>query len=46
VRWLEAPSRDDPERTNYARLPWDDRLEVDLLRREIEALLHAVDRKE
>jgi WD40 repeat protein len=49
VRWLEAPSRDDPERSNYARLPWDERLEVGLLRREIEALLqggkHAVDRK-
>jgi hypothetical protein len=50
VRWLEAPSRDDPERTNHARLPWDGRLEVDLLRQEIEALLKggkpAVDRKE
>ena len=50
VRWLEAPSRDDPGRTNYARLPWDERLEVDLLRREAEALLQggkpAVDRKE
>jgi tetratricopeptide (TPR) repeat protein len=50
VRWLEAPSRYDPERTNYARLPWDERLEVDLLRREAEALLQggkpAVDRKE
>jgi hypothetical protein len=39
VRWLEAPSRDDPGRTNYARLPWDERLEMDLLRRETEALL-------
>jgi hypothetical protein len=38
VRWLlEAPSRDDPGRTNYARLPWDERLEMDLLRREVEA---------
>jgi hypothetical protein len=50
VRWLEAPSRDDPERSNYARLPWDERLEVDLLRREAEALLRGgkptVDRKE
>jgi tetratricopeptide (TPR) repeat protein len=50
VRWLETPSRDDSERTNYARLPWDERLEVDLLRREAETLLQgdkpAVDRKE
>jgi hypothetical protein len=46
---LEAPSRDDLERSNYARLPWDQRLEVDLLRREAQALLQvskpAVDRK-
>jgi hypothetical protein len=50
VRWLEAPGRGDPERSNYARLPWDDRLEVDLLRREAEVLLQsgkpAGDRKE
>jgi DNA-binding beta-propeller fold protein YncE len=50
VGWLEAPSRDDPERSNYARLPWDERLEVDLLRREAEGLLNTgnrtVDRKE
>jgi hypothetical protein len=50
VRWLEAPSREDPERSNYARLPWDERLEVDLLRREAQILLQtgkpAVDRKE
>ena len=50
VRWLEAPSRDNPERTNHARLPWDERLEVDLLRREAETLLKsgqpAVGRKE
>jgi hypothetical protein len=50
VRWLEAPGRDDRERTNYARLPWDERLEVDLLRREAEGLLQggkpAVGRKE
>jgi hypothetical protein len=50
VRWLEAPSRGDPGRTNHARLPWDERLEVDLLRREAEALLQdgkpAGDRKE
>jgi tetratricopeptide (TPR) repeat protein len=50
VWWLEVPGRDDPERSNYARLPWDERLEVDLLRREAEALLQggkpAVDRKE
>jgi dipeptidyl aminopeptidase/acylaminoacyl peptidase len=50
VRWLEAPSRDDPWRTNYARLPWDERLEVDLLRREAQALLEggkpAGDRKQ
>jgi hypothetical protein len=49
VRWLEAPSQDDPERTNHARIPWDERLEVDLLRREVEALLRinkpVVDRK-
>jgi WD40 repeat protein/tRNA A-37 threonylcarbamoyl transferase component Bud32/tetratricopeptide (TPR) repeat protein len=50
VRWLEeAPSRDDPWRTNYTRLPWDERLEMDLLRRETQALLAgdkpAVDRK-
>jgi hypothetical protein len=50
VRWLEAPSRDAPERSNYTRLPWDERLEVDLLRREAEGLLQggkpAGDRKE
>jgi tetratricopeptide (TPR) repeat protein len=50
VRWLEASSRGDPEQSNYARLPWDERLEVDLLRQEIEALLKggkpAVGRKE
>jgi hypothetical protein len=50
VRWLEAPSRGDPERSNYTRLPWDERLEVDLLRREAEGLLQggkpAGDRKE
>jgi hypothetical protein len=39
VRWLEAPSRDDPEQSNYARLPWEERLEVDLLRREAQDLL-------
>jgi hypothetical protein len=50
VRWLEAPNGYDPERTNYARLPWDERLEVDLLRREAQALLQtgkpAADRKQ
>jgi WD40 repeat protein len=50
VGWLGGSSWDDPERTNYTRLPWDERLEVDLLRREIEALLQGgkptVDRKE
>jgi hypothetical protein len=50
VRWLEAPSRDDPGRSNYARLPWDERLEADLLRREAQAVLEggkpAVNRKE
>jgi tetratricopeptide (TPR) repeat protein len=39
VQWLEAPSRDDQERSNHARLPWEEWLEVDLLRREAEALL-------
>jgi WD40 repeat protein/tetratricopeptide (TPR) repeat protein len=39
VRWLESLGRESPERTNYACLPWDERLEVDLLRREAEALL-------
>jgi hypothetical protein len=50
VRWLEAPSLNDPERTNYAVLRWGGRLEVDLLRREVETLLQggkpALGRKE
>jgi hypothetical protein len=39
VGWLGAPSQDDQERSNHARLPWEERLEVDLLRREAQALL-------
>jgi hypothetical protein len=39
VQWLAAPSPSDPQQTNAARLPWDERLEIDLLRREVEALL-------
>jgi hypothetical protein len=39
TRWLTAPSRDDPEQTNFACLAWKEQLEVDLLRREAERLL-------
>jgi hypothetical protein len=39
VRWLESPSRTDPRQTNADGLPWQVRLEVDVLRREVEELL-------
>ena len=39
VKWLEAPSQANPKKTNAAALPWDERLEADLLRREAESLL-------
>jgi WD40 repeat protein len=39
TRWLTAPSREDPKQTNADRLPWDERLEIDLLRGEAQALL-------
>jgi len=39
VRWLEAPSAADPKQTNAERLPWDQRLETDLLRQEAVTLL-------
>jgi hypothetical protein len=38
-RWLAAPSQEDPKRTNAERLPWDQRLECDLLRQEVKARL-------
>jgi hypothetical protein len=38
-RWLEAPSAADPKQTNAARLSWEERAEVDLLRAEAQALL-------
>jgi hypothetical protein len=41
VRWLAAPSPADAKQTNAQRLPWDQRLEADLLSREVTALLHA-----
>ena len=37
--WLRMPSAQDRGLTNEARLPWDVRLEIDLLRAEVEALL-------
>jgi tetratricopeptide (TPR) repeat protein len=39
VQWLATPSKNDPKQPNAARLSWDQRLEVDLLRKEVEALL-------
>jgi WD40 repeat protein/tRNA A-37 threonylcarbamoyl transferase component Bud32 len=41
VRWLAAPSPGDAKQTNAQRLPWEQRLETDLLSREVTALLHA-----
>jgi tetratricopeptide (TPR) repeat protein len=41
VQWLAAPSGNDAAQTNAARLSWEDRLEIDQLRREVEALLRA-----
>jgi hypothetical protein len=38
-RWLDAPSTPDARQTNYARLPWNARVEIDVLRREIEEKL-------
>jgi tetratricopeptide (TPR) repeat protein len=40
-QWLKAPSRDDPKQTNAEQLPWDQRLECDVLRKEVEALLQS-----
>jgi hypothetical protein len=37
TRSLDAPSKDDPQQSNFARLPPDQQLEVTLLRREAEA---------
>jgi hypothetical protein len=39
VRWLAAPSAADPKQSNAERPPWDQRLEVELLRKEVEHLL-------
>jgi WD40 repeat protein len=39
ARWLGMPSVQDRGQTNAARLPWDVRLEIDLLRAEVESLL-------
>jgi hypothetical protein len=40
-QWLKAPRRDDPAQSNAARLTWHERLEIDLLRREVQELLQA-----
>lgn len=39
VKCLEAPDADDQEQTNAARLRWHERLEINLLPKEVEALL-------
>jgi sugar lactone lactonase YvrE len=39
VAWLTAPNTNNPKMANVAALPWDQRLEIDLLRAEIETLL-------
>jgi WD40 repeat protein/tetratricopeptide (TPR) repeat protein len=41
MRWLAAPSPGNPKRTNAHRLQWDQRLEADLLAREVTELLRA-----
>lgn len=41
VKWLEAPDADDKEQPNTARLKWEQRLEIDTLRREVETLRKA-----
>jgi hypothetical protein len=41
MQWLEAPSDADPRQPNAVRLAPLERLEVALLRREVEALRHA-----
>jgi hypothetical protein len=39
VAWLDAPSKEEPTRTNFARLSWEVRFDLDVLRREIEGKL-------
>jgi hypothetical protein len=38
-RWLDAPGAGDPKQTNAERLPWDQRVEVGVLRAEVRAVL-------
>jgi WD40 repeat protein len=38
-RRIAASSADDPQQTNTTRLPWEERLEIDLLRGELAGLL-------
>jgi tetratricopeptide (TPR) repeat protein len=40
-RWLGAASQEDPKQTNGERLPWDQRLECDLLRQEVKTRPHS-----
>jgi tetratricopeptide (TPR) repeat protein len=40
--WLDTPSKEDPKQTNFARLEWGLRVEIDVLRREVEQLLGEV----
>jgi hypothetical protein len=37
--WLDSPSPEDGKLSNYAALSWGDRLEIDLLRREVQTRL-------
>jgi hypothetical protein len=37
--WLDAPSMEDPQQTNFSRLDWGVRTEIDVLRREVEEML-------
>ena len=39
VRWLTGPGTTDPKQTNADLLPWDQRLEAEVLRKEAEGLL-------
>jgi hypothetical protein len=44
TKWAAESSKDDPKRTNRDRLTWLDRLELDLLLKELDARLAAPDK--
>jgi hypothetical protein len=41
--WLDAPSKEDPKQSNFARLEWGPRVGIEVLRSEVEQLLFDLD---